>query len=200
MIYGTDMGRMAYTNRRLNGTEFVALDVPAAHSGAVTFHPTDPQQAFLLVSCRGDPVVPITNCSGWWRTHDEGDTWEFMKNSTAIRAFRRVLVVEPTTGVLFVANPIDRNGIEVSTDDGAHWSYFALSGFHIWDLVVRAQPQAGLVAFNANTTVRAAGTVPFSLFVVIRKDAPSSNQQPSITGGPLLHFQGTIEPTTERQA
>ena len=130
MLQGTDLGRAYYTNTALGGTEFVPVDVPFYHTSTASFHPTDSQTAYILFIERETP-----GHGGWWRTTDEGVTWEQILFTGATRGGKCLLVVDPSnTNHLYVGTMAD--GLMRSVDNGQTWSTIAFAGQSILTLAM----------------------------------------------------------------
>ncbi|GEM_PF-970992 len=151
MLQSADLGRLVYTNTRRGGVEFVPAEIPLTHGATVAFHPHEPKTGYALMLTDNAPGF-----EGWWRTTDEGDTWEHFKyvgeavlvfdpekrkvhrdRRTFSRGLRSLLVVNPDPGKqtqLYIGTP--RNGVIVSNDNGETWSPLALEGESIFTLQV----------------------------------------------------------------
>ncbi|MEX0324898.1 MAG: WD40/YVTN/BNR-like repeat-containing protein [Puniceicoccaceae bacterium] len=131
MLQGTDLGRLVYTNTRLGGTEFIPAEMPLYRVGSVAFHPTDGSTGYALMMEREMPGF-----GGWWRTKDEGESWDLMYPTVApSRGQKRLLVVDPSNGNIYIGTT---SGLVRSVDNGATWSTIAFSGQSIKCLALSA--------------------------------------------------------------
>lgn len=132
MLMGTDLGRAVYTNTRLKGTEFVPVDLPLYLTSTAAFHPTDPKTGYILFLQRGAPDL-----AGWWRTEDEGESWQHLLQVDASRGGKQLLEVDPhpeRQGHLYVGTP--KRGLMRSTDNGKTWETIAFEGQSIFTLAM----------------------------------------------------------------
>jgi len=132
MLVGADLGRAYFTNTALGGSEFVPVDVPIYRTSTASFHPLDSATAYLLLEEREAPGT-----GGWWRTTDEGVTWEQILDTTATPVGKNLLVVDPSNPAhLFVGTISD--GLMRSIDHGATWQTVAFAGASILTLEIAA--------------------------------------------------------------
>jgi len=151
MLQSADLGRLVYTNTRLGGVEFVPAELPLANGATIAFHPHEPKTGYALMYTDDAPGQ-----EGWWRTTDEGETWEhfkFVGDASIVfdhekrktyrdrrlfsRGLRSLLVVNPDPERkthLYIGTP--SNGVIVSTDNGESWNPLALEGESIFTLRV----------------------------------------------------------------
>jgi hypothetical protein len=132
MLQGTDLGRLVYTNTALGGTEFIAAEVPVRHTATCAFDPHDGQTAYVLLVERY-----LAGTGGWWKTTDEGVTWEMVFETAGSRALLNLLEVnpDPVRKDLVYAGTRD-NGIYRSTDGGNQFEPWILPGEVIHQIAI----------------------------------------------------------------
>jgi photosystem II stability/assembly factor-like uncharacterized protein len=122
MLQVTDLGPLVVS---FDGRRFVPADLPIAGGHAVAFSPHDAGRAYAFM--RHDPLIGRDH--GWWRTDDRGVTWAYMVDSPEIRGQQRNLIHDPhpaRADHLYMT--AGKQGVRVSTDDGATWQTLGFEG------------------------------------------------------------------------
>ena len=123
MLMGTDVGRLVYST---DGREFVAAEVPSRQVVSVAFDPLDGMVGYAWVG--GRYQAPAN--SGWWRTRDQGRTWELMRPASGHR-----IPDHPWDKCLLAADPAPerRQHIYVATYGDGLWR--SKNGGRTWEQI-----------------------------------------------------------------
>jgi len=99
-----------------------------------------------------DPSLVFASMLGVFRSSDAGRSWEELSSPTAPRYVRRLVVSPTQSGVVYAVNW--RRGINISTDRGDTWSFFAFSDSPVTSLAVDRGNGSRLYAVVEGTLYR----------------------------------------------